>query len=93
MFFSRIKYLRFMTDKVCRFHLRSGNNVAQVTVLKVLLRKTRTERHITEHHKNKGDETKVDTKVESKEIVTEVEAYQIIAENKADGANKIEKVV
>ncbi len=43
-----------MQDKVCVYYDRVNNNVAKVTVYLVMVKKTKTERHVTERLEHKG---------------------------------------
>ena len=83
MFLCRKAYLKIMKDIVCIYYHRTEYNVARIEVHRALLRKTHTQKHTKE--KKKHD--KVDTQVETKETVTEITGYQIIAKNRADPTN------
>jgi hypothetical protein len=94
MYFARKRYLMFMQDKVCVYFDRVNNNVARITVYLVMVKKTKTERHVTERHEHKGLNSEVvDKNVDTKVSSVEVQAYKIIVENKRDESNLIEKVV
>lgn len=84
MYLQRTRYLRFMSDIVCIYYDRTTKNVAKITVKKVRMMKTRTENYTKEHHKHKGEDTKIDTNTETKVTKIEVEGYQIVGENRKD---------
>ncbi len=78
---------------MCVYYDRVNNNVAKVTVYLVMVKKTKTERHVTERLEHKGSNTEVDKNVDTKVTSVEVQAYKIIVQNKRDESNIIEKVV
>lgn len=52
--------------------------MAKVTVYLVMVKKTKTEHHVTERLEHKGSNTEVDKNVDTKVTSVEVQAYKIV---------------
>lgn len=76
---------------VCIYYVRRTTTVVRITVRKVQLKRTVTEKH-TKTERHGFEEEKVSQETKTKEVEF-IEGYHITAENLKIDSNKLEKVI